>query len=68
MIVVMKYTNHEVGVRRFVRFHNFVVSSGYLEKKYIGLYPTAGGQRATLLLPYVQANPSTAKSASSLSI
>ena len=68
IIVVMKYTNHEVGVKRFFRFHNFVVSSGYLEKKYIGLYPTAGGQRATVLLSWIQAKSNTAKSASALSI
>ena len=48
--MVIKYANHEVGVRRFARFQNFVFSCGYLEKKYIGLYPTAGGQRATVLL------------------
>ena len=34
--MVIKYANHEAGVKRFVRFHNFVVSSGYLEKKYNG--------------------------------
>ena len=33
MIIVRKYANHEEGVKRFVRFHNLVVSDGYLEKK-----------------------------------
>ena len=50
VMMVIKYANHEVGVRSFARFQNLVISCGCLEKKYIGLYPTAGGQRATLLL------------------
>ena len=64
----MKYINHDPGVKRFFKFHNTVVSCGYREKKYNGRYDTAWGHNATLLLPYVQANPCTAKSASSLSI
>ena len=31
--IVIKYANHEVGVRRFFKFHNLVFSRGYLEKK-----------------------------------
>ena len=64
----MKYANHDIGVKRFFKFHSLVVSSGYLEKKYNGWYMTAGEQRATLLLPYVQKIAGTAKSALSLSI
>ena len=65
--MVIKYACHETGVKRFLRFHNFVVSSGYLEKKYNGSNLTAGVQSATLLMPYVQPkNMGTAKSASSL--
>ena len=67
-MIVMKYANYEAGVKRFFRFHNLEISSGYLVKKENGWYVTAGGQRATLLRPYVQANPNTAKSTSSLSI
>ena len=67
-MIVIKYANHDIGVKRFLKFHSFVVFRGYREKKYNDSYDTAGGQRATLLLPYVQANPATAKSASSLSI
>ena len=67
-MIVMKYANHDAGVSKFFKFHSFVVSSGYLEKKYNGWYVIAGGQRATLLLPYVQARKGNVKSASSLSI
>ena len=28
--IVIKYANHEVGVRRFFKFHNLVFSFGYL--------------------------------------
>lgn len=34
--MVIKYANHEAGVKRFLRFHNFVVSCGYREKKKYG--------------------------------
>ena len=62
-IIVMKYINHDSGVKRFFRFHNIVVCCGYREKKYAGKYITEGAQKATLLLPYVQEKIVTAKSA-----
>ena len=62
-IIVMKYINHDPGVKRFFRFHNIVVFCGYREKKYAGKYIIEGAQKATLLLPYVQAKTVTAKSA-----
>ena len=40
----MKYANHELGVKRFFKLKSFDVSSGYLEKKYVAPYKTAGGQ------------------------
>ena len=67
--IVIKYANHEVGVRRFFKFHNLVFSRGYLEKKKYGRYATAEEQRATLLLLCVHAKvANVAKSASSISI
>ena len=62
-IIVMKDINHDLGVKRFFRFHNIVVFCGYREKKYAGKYIIEGAQKATLLLPYVQAKTVTAKSA-----
>ena len=31
--IVIEYAIHETGLKRFFRFHNLVVSNGYLEKK-----------------------------------
>ena len=60
----MKYANHEAGAKRFFRFQNFVISSGYLEKKQVGSYEKVGRQdiKGSLLL---HENESNAKSASS---
>ena len=33
LMIVMKYANHDAGVKRFFKFHSLVVSIGYCEKK-----------------------------------
>ena len=43
-IIVIKYANHDPGVKRFCKLKSLVLSSGYREKKYFGEYSTGGGQ------------------------
>ena len=43
-LIVMKYANHEPGVKRFFKLKSFDVSSGYREKKYSCPYMIGGGQ------------------------
>ena len=51
-----------------MRFHILVVSWGYLVHQYIGWNLTAGKKCATFILPWLTANPCTAKSAFPISI
>ena len=43
-MIVIRYANHEPGLRRFFKLKSFDVSSGYRVKKYSGAYWIAGGQ------------------------
>ena len=62
----MKYANHDEGVRRFLRFHILVFSTGYFEKKYCGRKDTGVGQWANSWSSSAQLNAYIPRSASSV--
>ena len=63
-----KVQNQGTGFNSLDKFQNFVVSEGYLEKKYSGRYWLAGKQLATVERLWLQPIPWSAKSAVSFSI
>ena len=65
-MIVIKYANHDEGVKRFLRFHIFVFPAGYFEKKYCGRKNTGVGQWANFWSSSSHLNPYIPRSASSV--